>query len=89
MTIEQIAENKTAQIQAIIKSHIAIGGKATSGAINLLKVGEAAGIANLGTIISRKGVSLNTVMKVVAALNTLLPADQKESLKMQLAEVWI
>jgi hypothetical protein len=88
MTIEQIAEIKTAQVQKIIKAHISIGGKGPDGAVNLLKVGEAAGLQNVGHILSRKGVSLNTIFKVVAALNTLLPEDQKESLNNQLGKVW-
>lgn len=88
MTIEQIAENKTAQIQAIIKSHIAIGAKGKNGSVNLIKVGEAAGLQNVGHILSRKGVSLNTIFRVVSALNTLLTDDKKENLKSQLSEVW-
>lgn len=88
MNIEQIAADKKAQIQTIIKNHISIGGKAQSGAVNLLMVAEASGLQNVGHILSRKGVSLNTILRIVTALNQLLPADQKESLNRQLGEVW-
>ena len=88
MNIEQLAADKTAKIQAIIKAHISIGGKAQAGAVNLLMVAEASGLQNVGHILSRKGVSLNTILRVVTALNQLLPAEQKESLNRQLGEVW-
>ena len=88
MNIDQEAARKTAQIQTIIKNHISIGGKSPAGAINLGRVSEVSGIANVGTIISRKGVSLNTILKVVTALNILLPDEQKQSLNRQLGEVW-
>lgn len=66
--------NETAEkvIQAI-KNHISKGGHAGHGAANLMAVGDRAGIKNLGMVLKRKGVSLNTVCRVVTALKEIAP----------------
>lgn len=78
--------NETAKkfIQAI-QNHITKGGHAGHGAANLLAVGEKAGIKNLGTVLKRKGISLNTVCRVVTAIKELAPACA-ESLNRELLE---
>ena len=80
--------NETAQkvIQAI-QNHITKGGHAGLGAANLLAVGEKAGIKNLGTVLKRKGISLNTVCRVVTAIKELAP-DCAESLNHELLEAF-
>ena len=80
--------NKTAEnIIAVIKSHIEKGGHAGLGSVNLLAVGERAGIKNLGTVLRRKGISLVTVCRVVNALNELAP-ESAEKLKLELSEAF-
>jgi hypothetical protein len=66
--------NETAEkvIQAI-RNHISKGGHAGLGAANLLAVGERAGIKNLGTVLKRPGISLNTVCRVVEAIKEINP----------------
>lgn len=80
--------NESAQkfIQAI-QNHITKGGHAGHGAANLLAVGEKAGIKNLGTVLKRPGISLNTVFRVVKAITDINPACA-ESLNRELAEAF-
>lgn len=80
--------NETGQkvIQAI-QNHIVKGGHAGHGAANLLAVGDKAGIKNLGTVLKRKGISLNTVCRVVTAVKELAP-DCAENLNRELAEAF-
>jgi hypothetical protein len=80
--------NETAEkvIQAI-KNHISKGGHAGLGAANLLAVGEKAGIKNLGTVLKRKGISLNTVCRVVSAIKEIAP-DCAENLNREIAEAF-
>ena len=80
--------NETAEkvIQAI-KNHISKGGHAGLGAANLLAVGEKAGIKNLGTVLKRKGISLNTVCRVVSAIKEISP-DCAENLNREIAEAF-
>lgn len=73
MTHEQIesqAAEKTAAISAAIKSFISDRRKEKNG-INLVTVGEAAGIQNLGTILYRPGITMHTVLRVLGALEVL------------------
>lgn len=80
--------NETAEkvIQAI-KNHISKGGHAGLGAANLLAVGERAGIKNLGTVLKRKGISLNTVCRVVTAIKEV-NQDCAENLNRELLEAF-
>ena len=80
--------NETAEkvIQAI-KNHISKGGHAGLGAANLLAVGEKAGIKNLGTVLKRKGISLNTVCRVVSAIKEIAP-DCAENLNREIADAF-
>lgn len=80
--------NETAQkfIQAI-QNHITKGGHAGHGAANLLAVGEKAGIKNLGTVLKRKGISLNTACRVVDAITEINPACA-ESLNRELLQAF-
>jgi hypothetical protein len=80
--------NETAQkiIQAI-QNHITKGGHAGHGAANLLAVGEKAGIKNLGTVLKRPGISLNTVCRVVSAIKEIAP-DCAENLNREIAEAF-
>lgn len=80
--------NETGQkvIQAI-QNHIVKGGHAGHGAANLLAVGDKAGIKNLGTVLKRPGISLNTVCRVVTAIKELAP-DCSENLNRELAEAF-
>lgn len=80
--------NETAQkfIQAI-QNHIVKGGHAGLGAANLLAVGEQAGIKNLGTVLRRPGISLNTVCRVIDSIKEVNPACTK-SLNRELAEAF-
>lgn len=68
--IESTAADKTAAISAAIKSFITERRKEKNG-INLVTVGEAAGIQNLGTILSRPGITMHTVFRVLGALQLL------------------
>ena len=80
--------NETAQkfIQAI-QNHISKGGHAGLGAANLLAVGDKAGIKNLGTVLKRPGISLNTVCRVITAIKEIAP-DCAESLNRELSEAF-
>lgn len=80
--------NETAQkfIRAI-NNHIVKGGHAGLGAANLLAVGEKAGIKNLGTVLKRPGISLNTVCRVITAIKEIAP-DCAESLNRELSEAF-
>ena len=80
--------NETAQkfIQAI-QNHISKGGHAGHGAANLLAVGDKAGIKNLGTVLKRPGISLNTVCRVITAIKEIAP-DCAESLNRELSEAF-
>ena len=81
--------NKTAEnIISVIKSHIEKGGHAGLGSVNLLAVGEKAGIKNLGTVLRRKGISLVTVCRVVNSLNDIAP-ESAEKLKLELSEAFV
>jgi len=80
--------NQTAEnIIAVIKSHINQGAHSGFGSVNLLAVGEKAGIKNLGTVLRRKGISLVTVCRVVNALNELAP-ESSEKLKREISEAF-
>lgn len=80
--------NQTAEnIISVIKSHINQGAHSGLGSVNLLAVGERAGIKNLGTVLRRKGISLMTVCRVVNALNELAP-ESAEKLKREISEAF-
>lgn len=68
--IESQAAEKTAQISTAIKTFIGEGRKTKKG-INLVTVGERAGIQNLGTILSRRGIAMLTVFRVLGTLEQI------------------
>ena len=80
--------NETAQkfIQ-VIQNHIVKGGHAGHGVANLLAVGDKAGIKNLGTVLKRPGISLNTVCRVITAIKEISP-ECAESLNRELSEAF-
>lgn len=78
---------KAKKIIEAIKNHISKGGHAGLGAANLLAVGEKAGIKNLGTVLKRKGISLNTVCRVVTAIKEIAP-DCAENLNREISDAF-
>lgn len=84
--MKESSETAEKVIQAI-QNHITKGGHAGHGAANLLAVGGKAGIKNLGTVLKRKGISLNTVCRVVDSIKEINP-DCAESLNRELLEAF-
>ena len=75
--INDQATVQTAQLIKAIRGFIAKGRHGQKGYINLLAVGEMAGIQNLGVVLSRPGISVRTVLRVVIALKRLTAHDEK------------
>jgi ATP-dependent Clp protease ATP-binding subunit ClpA len=73
-------------IQAI-NNHISKGGHSGLGVANLLSVGDKADIKNLGAVLKRPGISLNTVCRVVEAIKEINP-ESSESLNFELSEAF-
>lgn len=63
-----ISEVMAAKFVDVISKNILKGRHAGFGAVNLKDLGEKAGIKNLGTVLKRPGISLQTCCKIIAAL---------------------
>lgn len=86
MNFKQQSTQTTSKVVAVIKSRIAIGGHSATGAPNLLKVGEAAGIKNVGTVISRPGISFAMLFRIIYAVESLLPETHRAAFRNEISE---
>lgn len=56
----------------VVKSFVSAGKHYGNGDCTMKSVGAACGIHNLGTVLTKPGISLATVCKVIAAVHTVV-----------------